>query len=45
MVQPSKQLSLSISNGPIEGLNRKIKALKRNCFGFEILTTSLSGLV
>nr|WP_161493430.1 transposase [Pediococcus damnosus] len=22
------------SNGPIEGLNRKIKALKRNCFGF-----------
>lgn len=22
------------SNGPIEGLNRKIKALKRNCYGF-----------
>ncbi len=24
----------SYSNGPIEGLNRKIKALKRNCYGF-----------
>ncbi|WP_197460004.1 transposase, partial [Pediococcus inopinatus] len=22
------------SNGPIEGLNRKIKVLKRSCFGF-----------
>ncbi|MCB7150387.1 ISL3 family transposase [Lactiplantibacillus plantarum] len=25
----------SYSNGPVEGINRKIKALKRGCFGFK----------
>jgi Transposase and inactivated derivatives len=25
----------SYSNGPLEGINRKIKALKRGCFGFK----------
>ncbi|WP_143471915.1 transposase, partial [Leuconostoc mesenteroides] len=24
----------SYSNGPIEGINRKIKELKRTCYGF-----------
>lgn len=28
---------LSYSNGPIEGINRKIKDLKRHCFGFRNL--------
>lgn len=23
-----------LSNGPLEGINRKIKALKRSCYGF-----------
>ncbi|WP_145993364.1 transposase, partial [Secundilactobacillus pentosiphilus] len=25
------------SNGPLEGINRKIKTLKRNCYGFRNL--------
>ena len=29
---------LPFSNGPIEGINRKIKTLKRNCYGFKNLT-------
>ncbi|MCP8860251.1 ISL3 family transposase [Latilactobacillus curvatus] len=28
-------LEYPFSNGPIEGLNRKIKTLKRNCYGFK----------
>ncbi|MGJ4013329.1 transposase [Levilactobacillus brevis] len=28
----------SYSNGPIEGINRKIKTLKRNGYGFRNLT-------
>ena len=26
-----------LSNGPVEGINRRIKSLKRSCFGFRNL--------
>lgn len=25
-----------LSNGPLEGINRKIKALKRSCYGLDL---------
>lgn len=31
----SNSCESSLSNGPIEGINRKIKALKRICYGFK----------
>lgn len=31
-------LTLPYSNGPIEGMNRKIKALKNHCYGFRNLS-------
>ncbi|QAR72012.1 hypothetical protein EQJ92_09595 (plasmid) [Pediococcus acidilactici] len=31
----SNSCKSSLSNGPIEGINRKIKALKRICYGFK----------
>src|SRR5699024_6532919 len=35
----------SYSNGPIEGINRKIKELKRHCYGFRNLITFLIALI
>ncbi|WP_427859961.1 transposase [Liquorilactobacillus sicerae] len=31
----SNSCESAFSNGPIEGINRKIKALKRICYGFK----------
>ncbi|WP_423789898.1 transposase [Liquorilactobacillus nagelii] len=31
----SNSCGSSLSNGPIKGINRKIKALKRICYGFK----------
>ena len=32
-----KSVEYDFSNGPVEGINRRIKSLKRSCFGFRNL--------
>ena len=32
-----KSVEYDFSNGPVEGINRRIKRLKRSCFGFRNL--------
>ena len=34
IIMPLNSAKFEYSNGPLEGINRKIKTLKRTCYGF-----------